>query len=69
MQQPTTMELEAAFSRSGLDMIGWTFEKAMECENVRRCMEIAARCRREHATTKPTKMPRVVRLPYVDKED
>jgi hypothetical protein len=53
----TTAELKSAFKRSGLWRLGWTYDQAIGCDNVRRCMEISARCRREHQARRGNPAP------------
>lgn len=53
--QPSTTDLQAAFNRTGLRRDGYSFQKAIECDLLKKCLVRIALNMQNKATTAPHK--------------
>jgi hypothetical protein len=48
--QPSTDDLKAAFKRTGLRFIGYSYQKTIECEMLRKCLVRMAQNANKHVS-------------------
>ena len=62
---PSTEELRAVYNRTGLNRVGYSFEKAMQCELTKKCLvRMALNARKKQAIPSSKKTATQLAMPH-----